>query len=122
VRRGFSIVIITALKPCRFAAVLRVHARSAPVLRPKPERLTGAFLWQIGEGAIYLDPNLTLPLHSWYNAHGAARLPGRKAKDGAWLLPSFLQKGVMIMTDYEILAIVLLVITLAFTVHNGTHK
>ena len=34
----------------------------------------------------------------------------------------FLQKGVMIMTDYEILAIVLLMITLAFTVHNGTHK
>ena len=56
------------------------------------------------------------------NPIGAARLPGRKEADGAWLLPSFLQKGVMIMTDYEILAIVLLVITLAFTVHNGTHK
>lgn len=26
------------------------------------------------------------------------------------------------MTDYEILAIVLLIVTLAFTVHNGTHK
>ena len=70
-------------------------------------------------------------LHSWkltdclnqcYNFSGAARLPGRKEKDGAWLLPSFLQKGVMIMTDYEILAIVLLIVTLAFTVHNGTHK
>ena len=53
---------------------------------------------------------------------GAARLPGRKEADGAWLLPSFLQKGVMIMTDYEILAIVLLMITLAFSVHNGSHK
>ena len=136
---------------CRFAAVLCIHARSAPVLQPKLERLTGPFLWQTGEGAIYRDPNLTLPSHSWYNAHGAVRLPGRKEfkgaqrlaartllyrscvvatvyalaqpnTDGAWLLPSFLQKGVMIMTDYEILAIVLLVITLAFTVHNGTHK
>ena len=28
----------------------------------------------------------------------------------------------MIMTDYEILAIVLLIVTLAFTVHNGSHK
>lgn len=46
-----------------------------------------------------------------------------KETDGAWLLPSFLQKGVMmIMTDYEILAIVLLIITLVFTVHNGSHK
>ena len=56
------------------------------------------------------------------NPIGAARLPGRKEADGAWLLPSFLQKGVMIMTDYEILAIVLLMITLAFSVHNGSHK
>ena len=28
----------------------------------------------------------------------------------------------MIMTDYEILAIVLMIITLAFTIHNGSHK
>ena len=56
------------------------------------------------------------------NPIGAARLPGRKEADGAWLLPSFLQKGVMIMTDYEILAIVLLIVTLAFSVHNGSHK
>ena len=56
------------------------------------------------------------------NPIGAARLPGKKEADGAWLLPSFLQKGVMIMTDYEILAIVLLMITLAFSVHNGSHK
>ena len=34
----------------------------------------------------------------------------------------FQQKGVMIMTDYEIIAIVLMIITLAFTIHNGTHK
>ena len=57
-----------------------------------------------------------------YNAHGAERLPGRKEEDGAWLEPSFPQKGVMIMSDYEILAIVLLIVTLAFSVHNGTHK
>ena len=57
-----------------------------------------------------------------YNAHGAARLPGRKEEDGAWLYPSFSQKGVMIVSDYEILAIVLLMITLAFSVHNGSHK
>ena len=56
------------------------------------------------------------------NPIGAARLPGKKEADGAWLLPSFLQKGVMIMTDYEILAIVLLIVTLAFSVHNGSHK
>ena len=56
------------------------------------------------------------------NPIGAARLPGKKEADGVWLLPSFLQKGVMIMTDYEILAIVLLIVTLAFSVHNGSHK
>ena len=65
--------------------------------------------------------NLTCHSPSCYNPIGAARLSGRKEADGAWLLPSFLQKGVMIMTDYEILAIVLLIVTLAFTVHNGTH-
>ena len=50
------------------------------------------------------------------------RFPAGRLHDGAWLLPSFSQKGVMIMTDYEILAIVLMIITLAFSVHNGTHK
>ena len=65
---------------------------------------------------------LTFLLILCYNFIGVARLPGRKEADGAWLLPSFLQKGVMIMTDYEILAIVLLIITLAFSVHNGSHK
>ena len=65
---------------------------------------------------------LTSLLIPCYNPIGAARLPGRKEADGAWLLPSFLQKGVMIMTDYEILAIVLMVITVAFTIHIGNHK
>lgn len=32
------------------------------------------------------------------------------------------KREVMIMTDYKILAIVLLVITLAFTIHNANHK
>ena len=36
--------------------------------------------------------------------------------------PPLLQKGVMIMTDYEILAIVLMIITVAFTIHIGNHK
>ena len=68
--------------------------------------------------------NIELTGHSpsCYNPIGAARLPDKKEADGAWLLPSFLQKGVMIMTDYEILAIVLLIVTLAFSVHNGSHK
>ena len=34
----------------------------------------------------------------------------------------FVLKGVMIMTDYEILAIVLVIITLCFSIHNGNHK
>ena len=34
----------------------------------------------------------------------------------------FVTKGVIIMTDYEILAIIIMVITLAFAIHNGTHK
>ena len=31
-------------------------------------------------------------------------------------------REVMIVTDYEILAVVLMIITLAFAIHNGTHK
>jgi len=45
---AFSVAIITVPEPCCFAAVLRVNARSAPVLHPKLERLTGPFLWQTG--------------------------------------------------------------------------
>lgn len=48
--------------------------------------------------------------------------PGRKETRWRLALPSFLQKGVMIMTDYEIIAIILMVITLAFSIHNGNHK
>ena len=33
-----------------------------------------------------------------------------------------IQREVIIMTDYEILAIVLMIITLAFTIHIGSHK
>lgn len=36
----------TSSEPCRFATVLRVHAQSAPVLRPKPERLRRPFMLQ----------------------------------------------------------------------------
>lgn len=32
------------------------------------------------------------------------------------------QREVMIMTTYEMLAIVLMIITLAFTIHIGNHK
>ena len=38
----------------------------------------------------------------------------------AFTLP--IQREVMIMTDYEILAIVLMIITVAFTIHIGNHK
>ena len=47
---------------------------------------------------------------------------GRKEIDGAWLLPSLLQREVIIMTAYEILTIVLMIITLVFTVHIANHK
>ena len=36
--------------------------------------------------------------------------------------PPFLQKEVIIMTDYEIIAIILMIVTLAFSIHNGKHK
>lgn len=32
------------------------------------------------------------------------------------------KRGVMIMTDYEMLALVLLIITLAFAIHNANHR
>lgn len=33
-----------------------------------------------------------------------------------------IQREVMVVTDYEILAIVLMIITVAFTIHIGNHK
>ena len=100
--------------PWRFAAVLRVRARSAPVLHPKLERLTGLFLWQTGEGVIYLEPNLTLPPHSWYNANGAARLPGRKETMALGFSPLMLNKskGGEIMSDFEIISVVVMIASL----------
>ena len=38
----------------------------------------------------------------------------------AFTLP--VQREVMVVTDYEILAIVLMIITVAFTIHIGNHK
>ena len=38
----------------------------------------------------------------------------------AFTLP--VQREVMVVTDYEILAIVLMIITVAFTLHIGNHK
>ena len=38
----------------------------------------------------------------------------------AFTLP--IQREVMIVTDYEILAIVLLIITLVFSIHNESHR
>ena len=32
------------------------------------------------------------------------------------------KREVMVVTDYEMLAIVLMIITLAFAIHNGSHK
>ena len=37
-------------------------------------------------------------------------------------LPSLLQREVIIMTAYEILTIVLMIITLVFTVHIANHR
>ena len=48
--------------------------------------------------------------------------PGRKETRWRLALPSFLQKGVMIMTAYEMLSIVLMIITVAFTIHLANHK
>ncbi len=66
--------------------------------------------------------NLDAPSAICYTFRKVVRPSAGSIADGAWLLPSFLQKGVMIMTDYEMLAIVLLIITLAFTIHIGNHK
>ena len=48
--------------------------------------------------------------------------PAGRKKMALGFNPLFHKKGVMIMSDYEILAIVRLIVTLAFSVHNGTHK
>ena len=48
--------------------------------------------------------------------------PAGRKKMALGFHPLFHKRGVMIMSDYEILAIVLLIVTLAFSVHNGTHK
>lgn len=41
---------------------------------------------------------------------------GGKEFDGAWLLPSFLLKGVIVMTDFEMISIVIMIVMLVFTV------
>ena len=48
--------------------------------------------------------------------------PAGRKKMALGFYPLFHKRGVMIMSDYEILAIVLLIVTLAFSVHNGSHK
>ena len=47
--------------------------------------------------------------------------PGRKEKDGAWLRPS-LYKGGGHMSDYELIVLVIMIVTLAFSIHNGNPK
>ena len=56
-----------------------------------------------------------------YNFDWNRKVPSRKDKDGAWLLASY-KGGGDGMSDYEILAIVILLITLVFTVHLHNHK
>ena len=47
--------------------------------------------------------------------------PARKETDGAWLRPS-LYKGGDRMTDYELIVLVIMIVTLAFSIHNGNPK
>ena len=65
--------------------------------------------------------NLT---HNYRYAIIAVKLKGFRQEGNRWRLAFTLpiQREVMIMTDYEILAIVLMVITVAFTIHIGNHK
>ena len=51
----------------------------------------------------------------------AGDTPGRKEADGAWLRPS-LYKGGDRMTDYELIVLVIMIVTLAFSIHNGNPK
>ena len=44
-----------------------------------------------------------------------------KENDGAWLLPS-LQRGVIVMTDYEMLALVLMIIAIVVSLINKNDK
>ncbi len=48
-------------------------------------------------------------------------VPSRKEQ---WRLAFalFAQKGVMIVTAYEIIVVVIMIITLSFSIHNGNHK
>lgn len=46
---------------------------------------------------------------------------GRKEKMAPGFYPP-IQREVMIVSDYEFLVVIIMIITLAFTVHNGTHK
>ena len=65
--------------------------------------------------------NLT---HNYRYAIIAVKLKGFRQEGNRWRLAFTLpiQREVMIMTDYEILAIVLMIITVAFTIHIGNHK
>ena len=47
--------------------------------------------------------------------------PWQEGKDGSWLSP-FATKGGDGMSDYEILAIVIIMITLVFSVHINSGK
>ena len=56
------------------------------------------------------------------NPETGAIAPGRKETDGAWLYPLSLRKRGDGMNDFEMLTIVLMIITLVFTVHIANHK
>ena len=65
--------------------------------------------------------NLT---HNYRYVIIAVKPKGFRQEGNRWRLAFTLpiQREVMIMTDYEILAIVLLIITLAFSIHNESHR
>ena len=69
-----------------------------------------------------MEYKLTRRLIPCYNGGEAARSPAGRKQMALGLYPLFSQKGVIIMSDYEMIATVLLIITLAFTIHIANHK
>ena len=72
-------------------------------------------MWKT-EGAPISAPNLKLTglLSAWYNRHGAARLPGRKETMALGFSPLMLNKskGGEIMSDFEIISVVVMIASL----------
>ena len=71
---------------------------------------------QRGRGKECVDGRMVGVLHYRWGF-----VPSRKEQ---WRLAFalFAQKGVMIVTAYEIIVVVIMIITLSFSIHNGNHK